>query len=175
MKKNRLILALGILSILSCFELTARLIPITIGANDTFELGAFESDNTTGTVTSATLFHCCNNETPSVIKNPKFTWYTFDTTRYKGGNKITRTIHPGKPNAFEISTYKYLFIDEKDTGTPPLWVKGKEVRSATSTNTATLRTVNAPPGTFMIYGINPMTKKINMNVGFEVTVTEDSQ
>ncbi len=161
MKKNILNVTLTILALSSTFELAAKLIPITIGANDTFELGMFESD-------SATLYHSRTKKTPKVINNPDFTWYTFDVTGYKGGNKITRVINPGTPHAFTVSSYEHLFIDQKGTGTPSLWVQGKEVQSGTNMNTATLRTVKAPKGTFKVFGMQG--GKINKNVGFIVTV-----
>jgi|GEM_PF-6326263 len=158
MKKNKLTLVLGLLSLLTTFKVAAELIPITIGANDTFELGLFMTDNS-GKTYKAVQYLSLNKDSLS-IQNPDFTWYTFDTTGYTGGNKITTTINPRTPNAFTVQTYKHLFIDDKG-------VNGENNGMISS---ATLRTVNAPKGTFKIFGINPMTRKINYNVGFIVTV-----
>ena len=151
MKKNKLILTLGVLSILSCFQVSAKLIPITIGPNDTFELGVFTYDNMTGTTKSVTLYSSqdplSREKTSSTITNPDITWFTFDTTGYDGAQKST-----GK-----YPHYIHLAINGNGIGCQ---------------TKATLQTMkNAPKGTFKIFGINPMgAGTIKKNIGFEVTV-----
>ena len=165
--KNKLLLTLGVLSFLSTFQLSAELIPITIGSNNTLKIATFiyDTGKTTSIVSGATPFAIPDSVesdvsgTKNVINNPDFSWYTFKTTVgttvYIGGNKITRIINPGTSHAFTVNPYEHLFIDQTNDG---------------SSAVATLRTVNAPQGKFKILGQDPMTGKINENAGFIVTV-----
>ncbi len=149
MKKNKLILTIGILSILSCFKVAAKLIPITVGANDTFTLAAFISDNKGKTykIDQYTSKNISKKTTQN--PHPDFAWYTFDTTKYKGAQK----------SKGQYPHYLHLAINETATGD-----------NNGNTAKAILQTIKAPRGTFKILGINPMTGKINKNAGFIVTV-----
>ena len=149
MKKNRLTLVLGILSILSCFEVAAKLIPIAVGANDTFTLAAFMSDNKGKTYRIDQYTSKDISKKIMVNLDPDFTWYTFDTTKYKGAQK----------SKGQYPHYLHLAINETGTGDN----NGNTVK-------AILQTIKAPKGTFKILGINPMTRKIKKDVGFIVTV-----
>jgi hypothetical protein len=157
--KNTLCALLGILSLSTTFSVAAHLIPITVGSNDTFTLATFMSDQTGKTyrIDQYSSKHISKETTTHPF--PTFTWYIFDTTGYKGGNKIKRVIHAGTPHAFTITPYEHLAINEIATGD----TNGTAAK-------AILQTMNAPRGTFKIVGINPMTGKINRNEGFIVTV-----
>lgn len=147
MKKNTLFL---LLSLSTIFPLSAKLIHITVKSNDTFELAAFMSDNKG--VTHQVNQYTSKKHSPKTtthLSSPDFTWYTFDTSGYKGGQK-TKGKYPH---------YIHLAINETATG------DNKE-----NTAKAVLQTIKAPKGTFKILGINPITGKINRQEGFIVTV-----
>ena len=163
MKKNKLILAIATLSILSCFEVAAKLIPITIGTSGTYELATFISSSATGKTTRVTQNYPPDTTYPKgtmVIDNPEFTWYTFETTGYKGAQK----------SSGQYPHYLYIFIDESGSSTPSVFEQGKLVTSGTNTSILTLRTAGAAKGTFKLYGFNPMTKQTDENIGFAVKV-----
>lgn len=124
MKKNKLILTLGVLSILS-FELAAKLIPITVGANDTYTLATFITDVTTGEK-SAVQYNSNQQKVP--IAFPNSIYYHFDTTGYKGGDQ-------------------YLSISESGKAVSSI---SNEKKVWTITTDVILKTTDAPNGTFKI-------------------------